>query len=295
MNIKRVSAVILGGGPAGAQCALWLKMLGHHPVLIEQGEVLGGLQAQSPYENHWMVGLRHQSGKALAAEMTKHIHEMDIPVLFKTRVDQLEVKSDGVVVRAGTHAYHADYLVIATGVVPKRDVFLEADKVILGPGEAVYHGEFAGKRVAILGGGDNAYENQAFIMGKQPACCHIYARTKRARRNLAVDVDPAHVFAGEYHADQATMTVSHAGEVRAYDLFIVLYGWEANIPSVLLPFRDQLLDDRGFIATDALCQTREPRFYAIGEVANRMHPCVVTAMADGVVAAKAIQAGLELS
>ena len=32
--------------------------------------------------------------------------------------------------------------------------------------------------------------------------------------------------------------------------------------------------------------------YAIGEVAQRMHPCVVTAFADGVVAAKAIQAQL---
>lgn len=294
MHIKRVSAVILGGGPAGAQCALWLKMLGHHPVVIEQASVLGGLQAQSPYENHWMVGLRHESGKALALNITKHIQEMDIPVLLKTQVSDIELKSDGVYVKAASKIYHADYLVIATGVLPRRDVFRESDRVWVGPGEAVYHGNFLGKRVAILGGGDNAYENQAYIMGKQPACCHIYARTKRARRNLAADVYPPHVFAGDYQANQATMTVTYAGETRPYDLFIVLYGWEANIPTALNPWRDHLLDERGFIATNAVCQTPEPRFFAIGEVANRMHPCVVTAMADGVVAAKAIQAGLEL-
>lgn len=293
MSIQRVSALIIGGGPAGAQCALWLKMLGHHPVIIEQSDVLGGLQALSPYQNHWMVGLRHQSGKALAAEITTHIHEMNIPVLFKTQVQEVAVKADGVYAKAGSHAYHADYLVIASGVLPKRDVFRESDKVFVGPGEAVYHADFAGKRVAILGGGDNAYENQAFIMGKHPACCHIYARTKRARRNLAVEVDPLHVFSGEYHADQAKMQVSHAGEVRDYDVFVVLYGWEANIPAALNAWRERLLDERGFIATNAFCQTREPRFFAIGEVADRMHPCVITAMADGVVAAKAMQAGLE--
>ncbi|HEU5281970.1 MAG TPA: NAD(P)/FAD-dependent oxidoreductase [Gammaproteobacteria bacterium] len=293
MNIKRVSALIIGGGPAGAQCALWLKMLGHHPVIVEQAEVLGGLQALSPYQNHWMVGLRHQSGKALAAGITAHIHEMGIPVLFKTQVDDVVVKADGVYVNAGSHRYHADYLVIASGVVPRRDVFRESDKVLVGPGEAVYHGNFAGKRVAILGGGDNAYENQAFIMGKNPACCHVYARTKRARRNLAVEVDPAHVFSGEYRADQASMTVTYAGEARSYDMFIVLYGWEANLPSALNAWRESLLDERGFVATNAFCQTREPRFFAIGEVADRMHPCVVTAMADGVVAAKAMLVGLE--
>lgn len=89
------------------------------------------------------------------------------------------------------------------------------------------------------------------------------------------------------------MTVTYASEARAYDVFIVLYGWEANIPSALNAWRDRLLDERGFVATNAFCQTHEPRFFAIGEVADRMHPCVVTAMADGVVAAKAMLVGLE--
>lgn len=186
MSIQRVSALIIGGGPAGAQCALWLKMLGHHPVIIEQSDVLGGLQALSPYQNHWIVGLRHQSGKALAAEITAHIHEMGIPVLFKAQVDEVVVKADGVYVNVGSHRYHADYLVIASGVVPRRDVFRESDKVFVGPGEAIYHGDFAGKRVAILGGGRQCLRESSFHHGKEPGvlsylCAHKTCAEKSSR------------------------------------------------------------------------------------------------------------------
>ena len=46
-------------------------------------------------------------------------------------------------------------------------------------------------------------------------------------------------------------------------------------------------DERGYIRTDfATAETSVPDIYAIGEVAHRMHPCVVTSMADGVVAAR---------
>lgn len=48
------------------------------------------------------------------------------------------------------------------------------------------------------------------------------------------------------------------------------------------------LDARGFIASDAQGLTFLPRVYAIGEVTQKQHPCIATAMAEGVVAAKAI-------
>src|SRR3546814_33255 len=52
--------------------------------------------------------------------------------------------------------------------------------------------------------------------------------------------------------------------------------------------------DNGFVATDPVtAQTSHDLVYAIGELAQRQHPCVVTAMADGIAAAKAIQARIE--
>lgn len=79
-----------------------------------------------------------------------------------------------------------------------------------------------------------------------------------------------------------------ASNGRPYDLILVFYGWEPQAG-----FADGLnlaRDARGYIQTEtATARTSLPDVYAIGEVANRAHPCVVTAMADGVVAAKDIQ------
>ena len=92
---------------------------------------------------------------------------------------------------------------------------------------------------------------------------------------------------GPYLVDPTTKTVNGS----AYDLLIVLYGWEAQAN-----FATHLAlehNAKGFIATEHdTAQTSQVGVYAIGEVAQRMHPCIVTAFADGVVAAKAIEARL---
>jgi thioredoxin reductase len=93
---------------------------------------------------------------------------------------------------------------------------------------------------------------------------------------------------GGYSVDAAARSVNGV----SYDLILVFYGWEPCVG-----FADALglhRSAQGFIATDMqTAQTSCPGVYAIGEVAQRQHPCVVTALADGVTAAKAIQAKIE--
>jgi len=92
------------------------------------------------------------------------------------------------------------------------------------------------------------------------------------------------VHVGPYHVDPVARTV----DGRAYDLILVFYGWEPQAEFVA--GLDLRYSERGYIQTDsATAETSVAHAYAIGEVANRMHPCVVTSMADGVVAAKSIQ------
>src|SRR6266581_401003 len=49
---------IIGGGPAGMSCALWLHNYGLKPVIIEQADALGGMARLSPYPNAWLLGER---------------------------------------------------------------------------------------------------------------------------------------------------------------------------------------------------------------------------------------------
>lgn len=280
---------ILGGGPAGCQCALWLKQLGFEPFIIEKTKQLGGLQTQSPYPNTWMAGVRNHTGKMFAKEMQRQIEEMDIKVFLNTTITAFLRLSSEFEIAIDKKKLKAKAIVIATGVIAKQFSFHEDEHTLIGPGQHIFDYDFKNKRVAILGGGDNAAENYAMIMQQHPACCHIYARTVRARKNLWSKVQPYDVFYSPYQYEQETQTIQHENAQREYDVVLVMYGWEANFPDAFSSLKHLLINAQGFIHTDQNCQTPVADIYAIGEVANRMHPCVVTAMADGVTAAKAIQ------
>ena len=55
-NMNRKICVI-GGGPAGLSCALWLKYLGMSPIILEKNDKIGGLQHSNYYQNSWYIGI----------------------------------------------------------------------------------------------------------------------------------------------------------------------------------------------------------------------------------------------
>ena len=112
----------------------------------------------------------------------------------------------------------------------------------------------------------------------------IFARSLKARRVFLETVDPADVTLGPY--DVAPDERRIAGE--RFDLVLVMYGWEPVVPPIEgAPLR-RIAQDYLWTAP-MTAETSRAGIYAIGDVANRMHPCVATALADGVTAAKAIE------
>lgn len=199
------SALIIGGGPAGCQCALWLKMLGKEPMIVELSEQLGGLQNASPYQNNWVVGMLNTTGRELALQIDHHIKSLDIPVIFNATAEVITPGKNGFLVTIKDKQYLVDNIVIATGVKQRTEL-----------------------------SSPNHFDYDA-----------VNRKLKRPE-------------------------------------------WQAALPTVFLDLEKQLLNEDRFIITDEICHTPIERLYAIGEAANRMPPCVVTSMADGAVAAKAI-------
>lgn len=211
MTTETFTVAIIGGGPAGSQCALWLKMMGFSPLIIEPSDHLGGLQALSPYQNQWIAGMLDTSGRELAQRITQHIQKEDIPVMFHADVSSIQQLDNGFLLDVDGKQIEARFIVIASGSIQQKDVVESAN-----------------------------LQNQQ-----------------------------------EHDAAYASLTIDS--------------GWQANLPQAFRNFKNKLLKQDGFIMTDANCETPVSGIFAIGEAANRMPPCVVTAMADGVVAAKAIQ------
>lgn len=282
-------AIIIGGGPAGATCALWLKMLGHHPMLIEKRPTLGGLQADSPYLNQWVPMLpRGTRGQQVAATMNDTLHQHGVRIALGCEVMQARRASvDGFYVETSTGAHQARYLVLASGVRAATGGLRAVCDTLIGPGQQVASADFVGQSVAILGGGDNAFENYLFVRGRGARQVTIFARSLKARADFLGQVPAEDIRFGNYAVDAERRQVNG----KRFDKLIVLYGWEAHLPYMAeMPVA---LNERGFVMTGADCETSQRDVFAIGEVAQRAHPCCITSMADGVVAAKAIQEHLE--
>ncbi len=281
-------AIIVGGGPAGASCALWLKQLGLRPCIVERRPTLGGLQNESVTENGWLVPVVGLRGEEVARSIHTNVLGHGIACHLGTSVNSVTTREDGFVVDIG-HAMadgplRAPYLVLASGVRPADGGLRAGENLLIGPGKQIAHRNFRDQSVAILGGGDSAFENYEFVRARGARSAHIFARSIRARREFLERIPPEDTSIGPYEVDAQALTV--AG--RRYDVIVVLYGWTPALE--FMGDHPLVRDEKGFVVTDRdSAESSIRNVFAIGEVAQRMHPCCATSMADGVVAAKAIQ------
>lgn len=282
--------IIIGAGPAGVSCAVWLKQLGFSPVLVDKNDQCGGLQLSNPYTNTWIATSANAYGKDVAAAMQANVVRHGIELRLGTLAVAASVTADAVAVNlAGGERLLGKFLVLAGGVSPKSGGMASRLGLLVGPGPAVASADFKGASVAVLGGGDSAFENYEVAANRGAASVTIFARSLKARSEMLAKVPPEDVIVGPYLVDQGTGAING----KKYDQVLVLYGYEAS-KSALLGLELAMRQD-GYVATDPECLTSNPRVYATGELAARAHPCCVTAMADGVVTAKAIQRRLEAS
>ena len=294
--MRHFDAIVVGGGPAGVSCAVWLARLGLKPVLLEASAALGGLVRQNPFEDHWVAVLPGKNGAEMALNMATSTEQAGVVTFFHTRVAKLSKQGGQFLAHttgpAGEDVIAGKTVVIASGVrartLPGHSDEMRFPGVLVGPGLHVAEHDYQGLDVAILGGGDNAFENYSYVRSRGARSVHLYARSVRAQAQWIARAPTVDVHVGPYVVEPAARRING----QQYDRVLVFYGWEPRAP-----FAETLnlaRDEKGFFCTDfSTAQTSEAGVYAIGEVANRMHPCVVTALADGAVAAKAIQARLE--
>lgn len=294
-NEKILDVVIIGAGPAGVSCAVWLARLGFAPVLLEAAAQVGGLCLDHPFSDGWNATLPEMTGPEVARNLAHSLSLAQVDTRLSSPVSQIQFDSGRwkVFVQGDACPLLAHHLVLATGVRPRglsqwNGGGALPDGIVAGPGTSIVQQDFTGKRVAVLGGGDNAFENALYALQHGATEVTIYARNVRAQQQFVRQFPAECVVHGSFDVDVQKRQVSGV----EWDLILVFYGWEARLPN--LPDDALQRTSHGFVAIDPhTTETSLPALYAIGEVAQRMHPCVVTALADGVTAAKVIQARLE--
>lgn len=287
--------LIVGAGPAGLTAAIYAARAGLKPVVLA-GAAPGGQAIESPeIENYPGVG--KTDGYTLAAQMLSSATEFGAEIVYESAVG-ISLAEKTVTTESGAYSYKN--LILATGAA-HRKLGVDGEEKYIGRGISYCAtcdgGFYRGKNVAVVGGGDSALTEALYLTKIAKSVTLIHRRNEyRAQAALVNRVvsEPAirritgvvTAFSGlEKLEGVEVATVPSGIENLSVDALFVAIGGMPNTELV----KGQLeLDKNGYVVTDASMQTSVEGVYAAGDVRNTPLRQIVTACADGAVAASRV-------
>ena len=295
--------IILGAGPAGLAAGLYAGRSCLKTLIIEKGQDGGQIAMTDEIENYPGQMLEGESGVSLVARMAKQAKHFGAERVRDTIKEvSLEGSVKKVVGRKGE--YLGKTLIIATGAFP-RPIGCKNEGQFTGAGIsycATCDGMFfRDLEVFVVGGGDAAVEEALFLTKFARKVTIIHRRDQlRAAKSIQekafrnpkvaflwdsvleeVDGDDALnklVVKNVKTGETTTITADPADGMFGVFCFIGM-----NPNSTL--FEGMLDMERGYIKTDEDMHTNIPGVYAAGDIRVKSLRQVVTAVADGAIAA----------
>jgi thioredoxin reductase len=312
---------IIGGGPAGMSCALWLRNYGLAPLIIEKEAALGGMIRRNPFPDHSLLGYPAAHARENAEEFARHIRQADIECWLDAEPARVERQAGGgfgldVVFSDGRppRSLQCAAIVIATGTDFRGEEWLDRvqgaqrlaaqGRVHIGPTWVAEPDTDLGAHVAIIGGGDNAFDVADFLIRKGvKATIVMRAKAPRAQRLLVERVEAggaaglAQVITGrsvealDDDGGRIRLRLDDGAELVA-DHVVLTLGYRPNTRAPWLTELALRQDPDGYLMVDANMETSCRGIFAVGDVSNARHPSVATALASGTMAAREIQTRL---
>ncbi len=297
--------IIFGGGPAGMSALIWCYSLGLRGVLIEQAAELGGQTLQMFHRVIDYPGLIAENGRELRDHFAAQLDELQLDYRTSCKVEEVDLSERRA--RCDGEWLQARGMIIATGARKRRlGVPGEDEFEIRGVSFSATrdHSLYAGKKVAVIGGGDSAVENSLILARVCPSVTLIHrsdryrAREdwlKQARENPRVTIiNNAEVKAieGGDHVERLIIEDTIRRETKTIETegVFIRIGVAPNTEI----FCGQIeLDEAGFIKTDQRQRTSAEMVYAAGDVCRPVSLSVATAVGHGAIAAKGIAMKLQ--
>lgn len=298
--------LILGGGPAGLSAAVYAGRAKLKTVILEKGSVGGQAATTSEIVNY--TGIRKTTGPALSDEMKQHAADFGVETI-KADVTGVDFSDNVKVVKTLSGDFYARAVIIATGAVPKKLGFA-GEAEFTGRGVAycaTCDGEFFdGLELFVVGGGYAAAEEAIFLtryaskitmIVRKPhfACAASIADKVLANKKIEVKFNTELLeVTGDGMIQSARFVNNVTNEEWTYDAkkedgTFGVFVFIGNEPKTEV-FRGHVeMDATGYILTNDEMETNVEGVYAAGDLRPKVLRQIVTAVADGAIAATVAQ------
>ncbi len=289
--------IVIGGGPAGYTAALYAARAGLDTIVLEKLSAGGQMALTSQIDNYpgFEEGIDgFELGEKMQAGAERFGVETELAEVLSFELDG-EIKK--LVTDSGD--FYGRTVVISTGANP-RELGVDKEQQLVGHGVnycAACDGMFyKGKTVAVVGGGNSAVADAMILSRIAKRVMIVHRRdTLRATKVYHDALEKAENV--EFVWDSVVSELLHEDKLTGLRIKNVKTGEESVLECdgvfvsvgrapVTELFKDMIeLDKGGYIVADESTKTNLPGIFAAGDVRTKVLRQVVTAVADGAMAA----------
>ena len=294
---KIYDMIIVGGGPGGYTAALYGARAGLNVLVIEKLSA-GGQMALSPMIDNYPGFEDGIDGFSLGEKMLAGAQRFGAESLL-AEVTELQLDAPVKIVRTTEGDFEAPVVIIATGADPKN-LGLPGEQNLVGRGIshcAACDGMFyKGKTVVVVGGGNTAAAD-ALQLSRICEKVIIVHRRDTLRATKVYHQPLLNAPNVEFLWNSTVSELLQNGRLTGVKVQNLITGEEKEIsadglfvsigrkPNSSLVQGQLELDGAGYIVADESTATSLPGVFAVGDVRTKNVRQIVTAAADGAVAA----------
>ena len=289
--------IVIGAGAAGMTAALYARRNGKS-VLVLESESLGGQIATSPKLENF-PSIKAMSGEEFADNLFNQISDHGAEVEIEKVVGLTKDENKIFHIKTEYNEYEAKSVIIAAGVKHKHLRTKSGRDDLVGHGVyycAICDGAFyKGKEVAVIGDANTALQYALLLSGY---CKKVYVYTLfdkffgdkslvtalRAKDNIEVRPNTS---VTDFLGDTELTAIEYKdadGNIRTHEtpaVFVAI----GQVPDNKAFGELVDLDKDGYIVSDENCRTKTEGLFVAGDCRTKPVRQVVTAVADGGVAA----------
>lgn len=305
---KIYDVIVLGAGPAGLTAGLYAGRSRLSVLIIEKGQTGGQIANTDEIENYPGQIVEGETGQSLVLRMARQAEKFGAERVTDT-INEVNLDGDIKVLKSDKAEYQGRNVIIATGA-HARPIGCKGEAEFIGRGVSYCAtcdaNFFQDLDVYVVGGGDSAVKEAMYLTKFAKKVTIIHRRNElraaksiqeKAFANSKIDFmwdSIVEELGGDGLLQWIKVKNVKTGEVRtveadAKDGMFGVFGFVGNVPNSKLFEGIIEMDDSGYIKTDAEMHTNIPGVFAAGDIRIKSLRQVVTAVADGAIAAVQIE------